>query len=336
MKLKSTTKMAIQAALAIAIAEVVSALLSLERGYWIPLTAMALTMQTWGESIKRALERVSMTIIGGLVGTGLYFLLPANQWLIITLLLIFVFLTLYLLPIVYLAAVFFLTCFVVFLFALIGEWTVTILMARIVETILGAGIALMVGAGFFPLRTNINHLLIQFCEKIYQQIDQIFTQEPGLHRQTLQHECQQLRKAALAVRYELLFHRISQQEFYALLNQALLCAQYVIHLQDAYHLLVPQLSKKDLVDIRIMRQTTRYNIKVLIQFLRTEQPVKMLAITRASELLEHAIERQPARFMHLDHEGFGFFNLMYFFARLNSGLHAIQQILHRNLIGVEA
>ena len=116
MKLRATTKRAFQAATAILIAELISGYFQLERGYWMILTAMALTMQTWGESVKRSFERVSMTIIGGIVGTVLYFIVPTNTITAMVLLLVFVFFTVYLLQIYYLLSVFFLTCFVVFLF----------------------------------------------------------------------------------------------------------------------------------------------------------------------------------------------------------------------------
>ena len=95
MKIRATTKRAFQAATAIFIAEVISWHFQLERGYWVTLTAMALTMQTWGESLMRSFERVSMTILGGLVGTALYFIVPRNDVILVSCLLFFVFFTVY-------------------------------------------------------------------------------------------------------------------------------------------------------------------------------------------------------------------------------------------------
>lgn len=92
MAIRNTTKIAWQAAAAITIAEIVSYLLNLERGYWVTLSAMALTTQSWGESLKRSLERVSMTILGGAGGTILYWITPPNQYAILGLMLLFVFL----------------------------------------------------------------------------------------------------------------------------------------------------------------------------------------------------------------------------------------------------
>ncbi len=69
-----------KAAIAIALAELINMCLYFDRGYWIVLTAMVLTTQTWGESVKRALERVGMTILGGATGTALYFSIPEQHF----------------------------------------------------------------------------------------------------------------------------------------------------------------------------------------------------------------------------------------------------------------
>lgn len=137
MKLRRTTKMAYQAAIAIALAEVISMHFYLERGYWIVLTAMVLTTQTWGESVKRALERVGMTVLGGSVGTALYFYIPNHESKTLVLLMLSsIFFTIYMAKIQHLISMFFMTCFVVFLFALIGDWDLMLLRARIIDTAL--------------------------------------------------------------------------------------------------------------------------------------------------------------------------------------------------------
>lgn len=146
MQIKNTTRMAFQAAIAIAISELISSYFNLEHGYWSTLTAMALIAQTWGESVKRSIERVLMTILGGLCGTFLYFfVIPSNEIFVMGILLIFIFLTVYLIPINNLIAVFTLTGFVVFFFALLGDWNFVLLKQRIEETALGALIAVVVG-----------------------------------------------------------------------------------------------------------------------------------------------------------------------------------------------
>ena len=331
MKLRATTKRAFQAATAILIAELIGWYFQLERGYWMALTAMALTMQTWGESLKRSLERVSMTLLGGIAGTALYFMVPANNVLILTLLLVFVFFTVYMLQIFYLVSVFFLTCFVVFLFALIRDWTMAILFDRVLETLLGAIIALIVSRCFFSAKTNISDVFIDFWGKINASLSVVFEGKQCVDRpvsiQYLAAECQKIRKSALAIRYELLFHQMSRRDFYALLNQTTLCTQYVINLIDAYHWLTPYLSKQDQAGIALAVKTTRYNIDALIKHFQTQKPTAMLPVARVTDLLNHAIAEDSLRFAVLDSEALGFFNLMYFFARLNTCLNEVNATL---------
>lgn len=333
MQISETTKRAFQAATAIFIAELLSWIFNLERGYWMTLTTMALTMQTWGESVKRSFERIIMTIIGGIVGTVLYFLVPPDSIVVLVLLLVFVFFTVYMLQIYYLIAVFFLTCFVVFLFALIREWTVAILLDRILETIAGAAIALFVSSCFFTVKTDVYGLFIGFWEKINASISLVFEEKQGIHRpvssQYLAAECQKIRARAIAIRYELLFHQLSRRDFYSLLNQTTLCTQYVINLMDAFHWLAPYLSNSDKEGIEMAVKTTRYNIDALIQHLQTKKPMAMLPVTRVTELLHHAIIDDAARFGSLDNKALGFFNLMYFFARLNTCLIEVNKTLNK-------
>jgi hypothetical protein len=313
MRLRATTKRAFQAATAIFIAELISWYFQLERGYWMTLT-----------------------IIGGVVGTVLYFIVPTNNITVMVLLLVCVFFTVYMLQIFYLASVFFLTCFVVFLFALIGDWTMAILFDRILETLMGAVIALIVGSCFFSERTNVSDVFIGFWGKINASIGLVFEGKPCIKRPTsiqyLAAECQKIRKKALAIRYELLFHQMSQRDFYALLNQTTLCTQYVINLIDSWHWLAPYLSKQDQAGIAMAVKTTRYNIDALIQHFQNKKTTIMLPVTRVTELLNQAIAEDSARFASLDSEALGFFNLMYFFTRLNKCLHEINSTLSKAAI----
>ncbi len=336
MKLRATTKRALQAATAISIAELISWYFQLERGYWMTLTTMALTMQTWGESVKRSFERVTMTIIGGIAGTILYFIVPANNITAMIFLLVSVFFTVYMLQIFYLISVFFLTCFVVFLFALIGEWTVAIMFDRILETAMGAVIAVVVGRCFLSEKTNVADVFVGFWEKINASIGLVFDGRPCIKRpssiQYLAAECQKIRKQAMAVRYELLFHQMSQRDFYALLNQTTLSTQYVINLIDAWDWLAPYLSQQDQAGISIAVKTTQYNIDALIRHFKDKKTATMLPVTRVTALLNKAIAEDSARFASLDSEALGYYNLMYFFTRLNTCLHEINLTLAKAAI----
>lgn len=334
MALRNTTQMAIQAAIAITIAEIVSYSFELERGYWVTLAAMALTTLTWGDSIKRSLERVSMTILGGGCGTLLYWIVPANQYLILGLLLLFVFFTVFFFQIYHLVAMFALTGFVVFLFALFGDWNLYLLRDRILDTALGAGIAVLVGRFFLLRKTDMVELFVAHIEKIQASLTIAFQShvpaKEVVNTQHLYTNFQIIRKNAINISYEILFQRINSRDFRLLLTQSAFCTQYVISLIDIYNWVSPHLTHADRHSVDIALKTTQHNLSVLKMHLRKEPHEPMMLVVNLNELLIKAIKLQPARFATLDSEALGFYNLMYFFARLNTRLHEIHLLLGKN------
>lgn len=331
MQFRDTTKMAIKSALAIAIAELVRVLFHLDRGYWVTLTAMALTTQTWGDSVKRSLERVSMTILGGIFGTALYFILPQNQWVILSLLLVFTFFTVYLFQIFHLVAIFALTGFIVFLFAMLGDWELYLLRDRILDTAMGAGIALLVGCFFLPVKTDIGQLFVKQIEKIQAALVLSFLSKKKTNEdmtaRKLHADFQFLRNNALAISYEFLFRRISRGDFYLLMTESTFCIQYVVVLINAYHWLVAYLSPEEKTQILLALNTTLKNLEILKQHLNKEPHSAMLQPDNLMDLLTKAIQKDPERFALLDTQVLGFFNLMYFFTRLNTRLNNIYLLL---------
>lgn len=334
MKLRRTTKMAFQAALAIALAEVISMHFYLERGYWIVLTAMVLTTQTWGESLKRALERVGMTVLGGAAGTALYFYIPNHESkTLILLMLSSIFFTIYMAKIQYLISMFFMTCFVVFLFALIGDWDLMLLRARIIDTALGAVVALLVSGLFFSLKTNIAEVFIGYLQKINALMTTAF-QEKGrpktlISGHSLLAEFQKIKKSALSIRYELLFHRLNPRDFTSLLNEVEICTQFVVNLIEAYHWLLPHLTKEENLIIIVAVKTTQRNIAGIINRLQENKKSKMSPATNLKKRLHKEIAENPSRFATLESDALGFFNLMYFFTRLNMHLNEVYCIVDK-------
>ena len=332
MRLRSTTKMAYQAAIAIAISELIGMCFYVERSYWITLTAMVLTTQTWGESVKRSIERVGMTILGGIAGTVLYFYIPKNEpMMLLFLALFFIFFTVYLAKIYYLVSMFFLTCFVVFLFALIGAWNLLLLRARIIDTAMGAVIASAVGFCFFSLKTNIPDLFGDYLQKIKAIITAAFDMkchsETLIKGQSLLADFQKIKNSALSIRYELLFHRLNPHDFNILLNQIAFGTQFVTNLIDAFGWLAAHLTKEEGTIIAVAAKTTEHNIDTIIQLLKNNKQAMMLPATYLSEFLKKAIEEDPHRFATLESDALGFFNLIYFFTRLNTCLNEVYLIL---------
>jgi uncharacterized membrane protein YccC len=150
--LRPSTRMALQAAFAVTIAIVFGHLFHFERSYWAILTTMVLTGQTRDQSIKKSLNRISMTIVGGITGTLLFFCIKDSHYALLSCLLLCIYFVVFFLETSYLCVVFFITNLVVFLFALLQGWTLELLTARIEETIIGAIIAITTSALIFPSR----------------------------------------------------------------------------------------------------------------------------------------------------------------------------------------
>lgn len=334
MALRSTTKMAWQAALAIALSELLRHFFNMDRGYWITLAAMALTTQTWGDSLKRSIERVSMTILGGLFGTLLYWITPPNPHLIVGLLLFFVLIAVYFLQIYHLLAMFALTGFVVFLFAIFGEWNMHLLGDRIIDTGIGAFIAIAVGRLFMAKTTDIEELFAEHIEKMHELLGMVF--EEGLsindvfYNENLYSNFQQIRKNALAISYEIFFRRLNPRDFRLLLTESAFCTQYVMHLTETYSWVKSSLTQTELDKLQVAVTTTQFNLTMLHQRLKKEPYRPLLPVNNVNHLLVKAIEEQPLHFVTLNNEVLGFYNLMFFFTRLNMRIHEINSLLSKS------
>lgn len=331
-QLKDTTKMGIQAAISIAIAEFINLYFHFERGYWIALTAMALTTQTWGESLKRSLERIGMTILGGGLGTALYFFLPEDPSIYITVLLFFVFFAVYMAKSNHLIFVFCLTCFMVFMFALGGDWNLVLLRLRIIDTILGAIIAIVVGFIFFPLKRDVNNLLAAYFQKMERIMDSIFNCPAPTRRRLaseyLSVDLQTLKKEALGIRLELLFHRMSAANFNRLLNFMENATKYMATLVASYRLLYQHLSFEEKEMVTHAYSVTKDNIGAIIRHLHHNPHQLRASPIQVPDLIVKAVEKNPQHFAKLEGNAFGFYSLMHFFTKLNADLNSIDVLLH--------
>ncbi len=151
-------RLGLQAAVAMVIAVSIQHFYHFERSYWSVFTSMILFSQTLGSSIKRSFERVAMTILGGSLATGLYYIIPTTDLPIVTIILCSVFFQICFMQRFYLGSSFFAAVFIVFFFALVQSWSVHLLLVRILETMLGAAITLLCSFLIFPIKTEENLL----------------------------------------------------------------------------------------------------------------------------------------------------------------------------------
>lgn len=238
-----STRLAIQAAVAIAVASILGGILQFERSYWMVLTALLLVSQTWGESIKKSIERVLMTAVGGTVGTLLYFMFIHHPPVLIVLLFLSAFFTFYLFEISYLWTVFFLTIMVVFIFALLLQWNYNILEERIFQTFLGAVIAIVVTAVVFPIRQQrgVMSLLPNYLALIAETTDHIFNcllKQDDIKqliddRTRLFEQFNGIRAAVQHLRYESLFSFLSPRKMRVTINDFQYLCHYTTNLLEA-------------------------------------------------------------------------------------------------------
>jgi uncharacterized membrane protein YccC len=146
--MREPARMGLRAVAAAALAMGVTRLLSLPRSYWAVLVAVVVVNETLGESVRMAWQRVAMTALGCVVGALVHAAVAGHATVEEVLLFAGVFLAVYFRRAAragsYPWMIFFITVYVVFLFAVLGQWSVRgILVTRLVDTAVGSAVALV-------------------------------------------------------------------------------------------------------------------------------------------------------------------------------------------------
>lgn len=333
MKLRDTTRLAFQSALAVLAAAILSQVLPIGKSYWITLTAMALSVQSFGESIKKAVERVLMTILGGTVGTLLYFCFPTDVTALFIMLMIFVFLAIYMIPINHQLGVFFITAFVVFLFALISQWSLALLGYRIIDTLIGAIIALTVSYLFAGESISQYDLLIDHWQKLLTVLqgltDNHTTQSTSFSNKELYADFIDLRNQALIARYEIFFHHYNRRQFIELLKLTGLITQNITLLASTQSWFGQKLDDNERESLKSGLHLTIGQVKHMILCMQTKEPGTFKSTRPLLNQVMGAIRMEPKRFLVGGEEGFTFYRMMYYLYRINVRIVEAGEILSK-------
>lgn len=237
-----STRLGFQAAVAVLLTVILSHVFHFERAYWAIITAMALVSQTFGESIKKAVERVLMTIVGGILGTVLYVYFQQDPMVLFGLMLAVLFFGVYFMTISYQTSILFITMFVVFLFGELIGWDLKFLEARIVETMIGAAVAVITTAMIFPMKQSedIRDRLQHYLQLLSKNIEYAFHMaEKGEGVDQLSHYRFELIKAYSVLRasiklssYEMLFAYFSRKKLRAMVLQYGVLLHYVTSMME--------------------------------------------------------------------------------------------------------
>ncbi|WP_158598265.1 FUSC family protein [Falsibacillus albus] len=155
--MQPSTKKAFQALLAGALSVIIGYSLSPAHQYWILLTAYVVLLgtETVGRTVMKAIQRSVGTLIGAIIGFLLAHSISGQSLLEITLLFCCIFMAFYFLPVSYAVMSFWITMMISIMYdLLLGGITEKLLQDRVIDTVIGAGLALFISAILFPLKTK--------------------------------------------------------------------------------------------------------------------------------------------------------------------------------------
>lgn len=145
-----TFRFSLRLALAMGLGMALYAYFHIPHGYWIAMTTMIILQPEFGATITKAFNRTKGTVLGAIAGS-LIFMLPLPLAVNIALVVVCSFLsTVYILR-NYAVAAFFITVMVIALFHLLEPVTWTLGGIRVLNTLGGAGLAMLAGYAFWPL-----------------------------------------------------------------------------------------------------------------------------------------------------------------------------------------
>jgi uncharacterized membrane protein YccC len=155
-RLKPWTRLALQMGVALGLATVLGDLVSPSRYYWAVIAVFVTFMgaNNSGEQIRKALFRISGTVIGIVVGSLVVDAVGHHARWSIVVILASLFLGFYLMRVNYTFFVIAITVVVSQLYQELNEFSNTLLLERLAETALGAAVTIIVVALVFPLRTR--------------------------------------------------------------------------------------------------------------------------------------------------------------------------------------
>ena len=155
-RLAPYTRVAIQMGTAVGIAIVLGELLSERRFYWAVIAALItfIGANNAGEQTRKALYRVGGTLVGIAIGSLLANAVGHDTYWSLGVILTALFFGFYLMRINYAFLVVGITVMVSQLYVQLGEFSNSLLLLRLEETALGAGVAIAVVTLVLPLRTR--------------------------------------------------------------------------------------------------------------------------------------------------------------------------------------
>ncbi len=152
-----TRRLAIQTAVATGLALLAGAAVSPAHQYWAAIAAFLVlggSSSTVEETAVKGLQRIVGTVVGAAIGFWVTHLTGADPRVVLPLLAVCVFAAMYTRPLSYAQMVFWITVMLALMFAFLGTSETEALQIRVLETVIGAVIALGAATLLLPARTR--------------------------------------------------------------------------------------------------------------------------------------------------------------------------------------
>jgi hypothetical protein len=155
-RMSLTTRQAIQAGIAAALAIVVGEAISPQRFYWAVIAAFVAFAgtATSGETLRKGAGRIAGTVLGLVAAVALANLTQGHQAVAIGAILVCIFLGFFLQAVSYGAMIFFITVMLGQLYTLLGTFSDELLEIRLLETVAGATIGVLVSLLVLPTHSR--------------------------------------------------------------------------------------------------------------------------------------------------------------------------------------
>jgi len=163
-----TSRLAIRVTIVVFITVIISRIVNFEHPLWSTIPAMYVASTTWGETIQKAIKRVTMTVIGCSIGGIVYYYVSYSLVWEIMFLAVGVFFITYFVNLSYNWSMFFVGFMIVFFMGLISSWDHNLLLLRILQTAIGCTTAIIVSGIIFPdfAKTKFSDDLSDFIDEL--------------------------------------------------------------------------------------------------------------------------------------------------------------------------
>lgn len=155
-RMRLTTRQAVQAAVAAALAIIVGEAISVQRFYWAVIAAFVgyAGTATSGETLQKGAGRIGGTVVGLIAAVGMANITAGHPVVALLAILICIFFAFLLQTVSYTAMIFFITVMLAQLYTLLGTFNDRLLVIRLVETVCGATIGILVALVVLPTHSR--------------------------------------------------------------------------------------------------------------------------------------------------------------------------------------